>query len=288
MKICGIVVTYYPNKEVSEKNILKYLPEIDHLIIWENTPQTDSLNYKLNLKTDSNKITYAGIGYNAGISYALNYAIRFAIENGYTHLLTIDQDSEWIEFGEYKEYVALNCIDSISIPLVNNELYNGITKYQYAITSGMLVPLNVYKRIGGYWEEFMVDGIDTEFIFRATSANIRIAKILKGRLIQIFGNEHLFRRFGKEFRSLGYSPSRLFGITRSIGIIQRKYKTTLSYKKNIVLYPIKTSIVILLSPEPYKLRKIRFLWLGLLNGFLCRKHNLKNLKKYIDENESSN
>ena len=200
----------------------------------------------------------------------------------------MDQDSEWIEFGEYKEYVALNCIDSISIPLVNNELYNGITKYQYAITSGMLVPLNVYKRIGGYWEEFMVDGIDTEFIFRATSENIRIAKILKGRLIQIFGNEHLFRRFGKEFRSLGYSPSRLFGITRSIGIIQRKYKTTLSYKKNIVLYQIKTSIVILLSPEPYKLRKIRFLWLGLLNGFLCRKHNLKNLKKYIDENESSN
>lgn len=40
MKLLGVVVLYYPD-EVVWKNILTYLPYLDELVIWNNTPNSN-------------------------------------------------------------------------------------------------------------------------------------------------------------------------------------------------------------------------------------------------------
>ena len=70
MKILAIVVTYFPEKELLEKNISAFINDVDRVLIWENTPDEKKLEYRF---IDNSKIEYCGDGINS-ISHALNYA----------------------------------------------------------------------------------------------------------------------------------------------------------------------------------------------------------------------
>ena len=47
MRILAIVVTYYPEKELLKKNISAFIDHVDKVLIWENTPEQEKLNYPL-------------------------------------------------------------------------------------------------------------------------------------------------------------------------------------------------------------------------------------------------
>ena len=80
MKLACVVVLYHPSEEV-EDNIRTYLPQVDCILKWDNTPR------------------------NIGIGAALNEGVRFARANGCTHLMTMDQDSFFLP-GEMARYRA--------------------------------------------------------------------------------------------------------------------------------------------------------------------------------------
>ncbi len=80
MKLCGVVITYYPMVKEAKENILRYLPFVDHLIIWENTPREDAEQFRITLPKESqSKITYLSSGKNEGIAYPLNQAMPHLI-----------------------------------------------------------------------------------------------------------------------------------------------------------------------------------------------------------------
>ena len=45
-KILAIVVTYYPEKELLERNVQAFIDHVDKVLIWENTPSPDKLDYR--------------------------------------------------------------------------------------------------------------------------------------------------------------------------------------------------------------------------------------------------
>ena len=93
MKLLGIVILYYPDDAVV-KNIATYLAQLDELMLWDNTPATDRRDLDLDSLGDGRgKIILDGCGENLGIGSALNKAVAYARANGFTHLLTLDQDS---------------------------------------------------------------------------------------------------------------------------------------------------------------------------------------------------
>lgn len=93
MKLLGIVILYYPDDSVV-KNIVTYLAQLDELMLWDNTPATDRRDLDLDSLGDGRgKIILDGCGENLGIGSALNKAVAYARANGFTHLLTLDQDS---------------------------------------------------------------------------------------------------------------------------------------------------------------------------------------------------
>ena len=96
-KILAIVVTYYPERDLLEKNISAYIEYVDKVLIWENTPEEYKLQYRF---VEHKKVEYCGDGINS-ISHALNHAWKYAIENGYDYLLTMDQDSLWADFSSF-------------------------------------------------------------------------------------------------------------------------------------------------------------------------------------------
>lgn len=263
MKLCAIVVTYYPNVEEATENIMHYLPWVDKLIIWENTPKKDLNKYKFNFE-ESSKILYAGVGDNIGISKALNWAVDYALKNEFTHLLTMDQDSIWTNFNEYRSEIELSEGQmAFYVPLINGMINS---KNNVHITSGMIVPTVVYKKVGGYCEEFKIDVVDYEFCMRCSTFGIFPKIIKEANLKQIFGTPDVISFFGHSIICSNYSPERLFNIAKNYTILIKSYNICFTEKWTLIkFWGLKTPLKIILF-EKHKLNKIRALMQGFLSG----------------------
>ena len=103
MKILGIVVCYNPDVKELYYNIDQYIDYVDNLIIWQNSPNIEK-EFSLVVSGNINeKIKFMGKGVNQGIAYPLNIARKIILSENdkFTHLLTMDQDSTWVNFEDY-------------------------------------------------------------------------------------------------------------------------------------------------------------------------------------------
>ncbi len=229
MKILAVIVSYYPDAGLLQKNVASFIDNVDRLLIWENTPPQVAERYRLPY---DEKIGYLGEGSNVGISKALNIVRKLAAEQGCDFLLTMDQDSVWAGFDSFVSHLEGNPPFGIYGPVVKGEAPSEpFVETDYLITSGMLVPMAVYDMVGGYDEDFRVDGIDTEFIFRAMSKGVKVYHIGNCLLAQNFGERKKKRFLGKEYTFPGYPASRLFDICRNHEIIFRLYPRYSGFRK---------------------------------------------------------
>ena len=103
MRLLAVVVLYHPGKDLTG-NINSYLPQVDRLLLWDNTPGGGKEQLPLSGITHPERLEYRGCGRNVGIGTALNDAVAYAREHGYTHLLTLDQDSYFLP-GVFRQRV---------------------------------------------------------------------------------------------------------------------------------------------------------------------------------------
>lgn len=82
-KMLGVVVVYKPDTDVVE-NIKGYVPYIDKLIIWDNSPLELNLHNVImeRLHPMENKILWHGTGKNLFIAPAINFAWNYAKKIG--------------------------------------------------------------------------------------------------------------------------------------------------------------------------------------------------------------
>ena len=97
VKIAAVVITYFPDIKDTIANIGLYIHHVDKLIVWDNNTAAEGDKFRPEYDAYADKIEFMGTGKNEGIAFVLNRCIEWATGNGYTHLLTMDQDSSlWI------------------------------------------------------------------------------------------------------------------------------------------------------------------------------------------------
>lgn len=267
LKLLGIIVTYYPDLSDIKKNILQFIEEIDTLIIWENTPIEESEKYKIRLTEYDHKIIYMGTDENMCIAFALNQAVKYGKANGFTHLLTMDQDScfETGHFSNYKR-ILQNIQNELSIlgPNPNStELnYSNIPiEKPFLITSGNIVALKIFDKIGLYREDYKIDCLDYEFCFRALLNGYKCYMIGSVLLKQEFG---ILQKTKYGFYISNYTPFRLYYIARNNIKLYREYPDYIDLK-TIVSRIIKPFFKIILC-EKHKIKKLTAIIKGVVNG----------------------
>jgi len=267
MKTLAIIVTYYPNIEEVTKNILQFLDNVDTLIVWQNTPLIDNENYFVNPNLFGEKVIFMGNGKNMGIAYALNQAYELMMNEGknFTHLLTMDQDSNWVNFEEYLKVISLQSNNLIFTPNINDEIQGGeeLIKVKTCITSGAVFPIEALRIIGKFNEIYSVDCVDYDFSFKATKNNINIFKVQAAHLNQIYGQPTKSKYFNLENNI--YSSKRLFFIARNHILLWRDYPSHIDFqfKRMILSSHIFGKIIKVVFMEENKLKKI----FSILNGF---------------------
>ncbi len=272
MILHGVVVLYNPNEYILE-NIKTYIDQIEILYLIDNS---DKKNNKLidKIKNISQKCKYIDNGVNKGIAYALNLAAKQGIENKADWLLTMDQDSRFKEndLTNLIKFIIENDTKNIGIisPFHGNtELNMNFDEDKITMTSGNLLNLDVFNKVGIFLEKLFIDSVDTEYCLRLYEKGYYIKRISSVLLNHNLGEIKSYELLGKKYLSTNHAAIRRYYIMRNRLYIWNKYKDVLpSFIKKDKKNSIKEIIKIILF-EDNKVSKILYT----LKGYVDYKRN---------------
>jgi len=262
--IAAVVVVYHPDIEELIKNIRSYSGAVDKVLVWRNSP------VKFDVPEDlTSKIILAGEQKNDFMAKPLNYALDWCIRSGYDYLLTMDQDSEWVNAGLFVSR-ALSCKEkdiALFSPYVVGQYEKPEADYdaESVITSGSLVNVDIAMKLGGFREDYKIYWVDGEFCYWARH---------NGYKIRVFSDCTLLQKFGKQTKTLfgfttsNYSPIVYYFLIRNMLWMRREFPEGVSIKT--VLYTLMYSIRGILLGEKDKFHKIHNINKAILHGLFSR------------------
>lgn len=287
-EICAIIVSYEPDESIIRlyESIKKQVREV---LIVDNASSCKKSEDILKCLSKDVKIIYNDKNY--GVAKALNQGAKYAIDNNYKWLLTLDQDSEFIE-GTYKlllsSYEKLEDKDKVMLlapqykekidsceiktntqncllPSVENIIWKNTN---FVITSGSLIKTEVFDLIGFFEEKLFIDKIDVDFCFKLRK---------KGYECKITSNVNFLHELGKPvyksfLKIANLSPERRYYSSKNAVYMIRKYffyapfnMTFMLLRSSLLFAPLK-----ILFFEKQKLIKIKKIYKGLIDGLLNR------------------
>ena len=262
--IAAIVVLYNPDIEDVFKNIRTYCKTVDKVLLWRNSPVTISVPSDMR-----DIILLMGTEKNEYMARPLNYAIDWCLENGYDHLLTMDQDSEWVNAAHFiSRALSLPDKDIAQIsPYVVGQYAKPEADYdaESVITSGSLVDVQVAKKLGGFREDYKIYWVDGEFCYWARINGYRNRVLHDCFLIQKFGKQTK-TLFG--FTTSNYSPIVYFFLVRNMLWMKREFPEGVSIKT--ICYTLMYNVRGILLGEKNKLRKIHSINKGIFHGLFLK------------------
>ncbi|MBQ1866508.1 MAG: hypothetical protein II151_06245, partial [Bacteroidales bacterium] len=259
------IVTYNPDMEVLRRNISAFIDGVGKLLVWRNSPLDEAAVTAGNPQWAS-KIEFCGTGENSGLPKAYNYAWKTAAAEGFTHLLTMDQDSCFTDFPAYFA-LAEKVPDCICGPTINDRtLPSEIIEDYTLINSGLLIPLTAAEKIGGWREDFFLDGVDMEFLFHAKAIGVKSCHLNAGHLVHALGKKATKKFLGKSYTIFDYPPKRLYEIYRNPIIVRRTYPSCTQELRRFLRKDNRERIVRILLGEKDKCEKMRAICKGIRDG----------------------
>lgn len=169
------VILYNPKQE-DIANILTYVNKVKKVYVFDNTEGKSNENLFQNFEN----VSYFWDNENKGIAVRLNEGCKKAIAENFEYLLTMDQDSSFLEenIDQYfndilnfkeKEKVAVYGLeyDKEYINVLKDQI--SFEKKDHLITSASVMNLKLYKIIDGFDENLFIDGVDIDYCYAAMS-----------------------------------------------------------------------------------------------------------------------
>ena len=227
LEIAGIVTLYNPtDKDI--KNIATYIDDIDKLYVIDNTEGKD--NEKRIPK--NKKITYIFKNNNVGVATALNMGADYAIKDGFKYLLTMDQDTTFKSgvIDKLKEVINNTDMKKVGIvsPWLNTRLRDVKPKEEFddphdVMTSGSILNLDIYKKIGGFKDWMFIDGIDIEYCMNLHKNGYKIKRVNTVEIDHNLG-DIFYRSVGRKlFLCTNHAAFRRYYIMRNYHYIKDMY-----------------------------------------------------------------
>ena len=294
IKLAACVVLYNPDDTIFE-NILTYGNYVDKLIVVDNSLKRNKfLIDKLNEVFES-KLIYINNNDNLGIATALNQACDKAIELQFKWILTMDQDSSFINFDHYKKCLEkVQNVNNVALLAANtdkegysnfdiNECSCNYREDKFSvITSANIVNLEYFEEIGRFNDKLFIDMVDYDYCLRI---NIKKFKILyfpdvfvEHKLGEVHLRTNIFTR--KKKYKTEHNAQRAYYIARNSLYLSKNYgkyfpkEFGMLHILNIVFIHDVTKILLY---EIDKWNKLKAKFIGLYH-FLINRYGKYNLK----------
>lgn len=194
-KICnesiaaGIVVYNPDETERLMKCLESILQQVERVYVFDNSTQTLDISFP-------KEVVYQTEHNNLGIAFALNRIMEQARNDGYTWVITMDQDSVLPNdlVSEYKKNILEPDVGIICPQVIDSRrAYMEINKepakeyIDECITSGSCTSVEIWERVGGFDEWLFIDLVDNEFCKRLVVSGYKILRLNKLVINQEFG-----------------------------------------------------------------------------------------------------
>lgn len=278
-RMLGVVTLYNFDSKAAAENIKRYIHDLDALIIWDNSPLEKGLKDGVLqlLGEEADKVVWHGDGINSCIAPAINFAWKYAKENGFNLLLIMDQDSKWENFASYRKDVeCLYAKESMIFTpfVVGCDFFDrsvSIHPRWMFINSGSIIPVEILESIGGIDEQaFPLDAIDYDMAFNVQKKGYKIVCLTAHSLFHTLGD---YKRMGIfKMRTSNYGCERRYSIMRSHVICYRKHRkgALLAYKKHFFKIFLYDAPMRILLAEPDKVNRFKAFVKGLISGLKYR------------------
>ncbi len=272
-RYCGVVVWFNPDKnEIS--NINSYIDEIEKLYIVDNSLVDNGVILeKFDFKK---KCEYIALKKNTGLAHALNLGCNKAIIDGFTYVLTMDQDSIFEDGAvrklkvkmndKYHEY-AIICPNVISLYWDDKDECEKIayTRWSrteecdlnWAMTSGCLMSLNDYLSVGGFDEEMFIAHLDIDIGIKFNLIDKKILMIGNAVIMQHFGNSQPRKILWKTVHPSFASPARTYYLFRNQMYLEKKYGKEIKKYIGVSLWKFVVKILLF---ESDKIKKVQMMF----------------------------
>lgn len=272
-KIPATVIWYNPDTENIE-NIKTYIDYVEKVYIIDNSMNN---NKKLCSSLNNNKIEYVYNKKNLGIAKALNLACEKAISDGFKWILTMDQDSSFSSNDINEYFKSFDNIEKKNTGIFSPKhiLKNDINKIRddkkfleidHVMTSGNLLNLSAWEKIGKFDENLFIDEVDSEICFRMIENDYKVIQMNRIKMFHELGSLEKRNFFIKKISVLNHNYIRKYYIMRNKFYMFKKYK---KYRIRYVYYILNDFFKVIFY-EKDKLRKLQYMFRG-INDFFKNK-----------------
>lgn len=278
-KICATIITYNCGESFINTFNSVY-NQVNKVVIVDNGSKKSTIDLLEKLKKEY-PIELILCKENLGIAVALNKGVKYALDNGYDWVMTLDHDSNLKKDMAKKLLEAYYRIDEEKrekvVSLLPRYIELGLdqerqdarytnTDIQYVeggITSGNLVNRKAFEKVGYFDEKLFIDFVDYDFCFRIKEKGLDIVEVANAILYHRIGDTKSGRFFFKKVSATNHSATRRYYITRNRIYCWKKYKgivdKSIKFDKSCA---VKEAVKILLYEEE-KLLKMKMILKGI-------------------------
>lgn len=285
--ICAVIVTYHPQGDfLARLRAVKH--QVASMVIVDNASHGAALAC-LNEAAKRLEIPVIRNESNQGVGAALNQGANWAVDNGFSWLLTLDQDTHVAEefiptllqsYWEFSNRERIAVIGSSFVDPVTNaqsvivagDKNRPWKEVETAITSGSLISLAAFRTIRPFREDFFVDCVDFEYCLRARSMGFHVLMACKPLMQHSIGAATCHSLPWKITATSNHSPARRYYMTRNQIVLARRYFWTEPKWIISMLYRHLKETILLCLFEQNVASKLKSIALGAWDGLSSNLH----------------
>jgi len=271
-KIAGVIIVYFPDFNKLIFNIDSYINNIERLFVVFNSPvKPEDIN---RLQSKYSKIQLIFNSENFGIAQVLNKTALQSLNLGYEWLLTMDQDSYFRDDLFFTTFlkndtknVAIYSPTPVTCSEIKIENSDDTEEVLGVITSGNLLNLKIWKKLGGFEEKLFIDEVDNDYCLKAVSNGFKIISFTNIPLIHELGRKKEASLLNKKYIITIHPPVRSYYIFRNNLYVFSKYKNVFpKFVRNRKIMLLKNFVKILLFSSE-RVENIRYIIRGIRDYF---------------------
>lgn len=273
--VASVVVLFNPDKNII-KNISSYIDCVEKIYVVDNSNFSNA-----NLFQDlpfAHKLEYIFNNDNLGIAKALNIGCEFAVKQGMKWILTMDQDSKFLNLNDDIIHQIYKMKDDSIALYYPNYLIDGVIYDKYikennepivVMTSGNLLNLMVYEKVNGFDDKLFIDYVDIDYCLKLKKHGYKIQNLPAAILKHELGHSKYKSFFSFQVIVTNHSSLRRYYITRNRLYVRKKYRyiSTVFYQAEKRVFVNDFFKIILFEGD--KFSKIK----SIINGYLDYKNN---------------
>lgn len=220
---CAVIVTYHPDEGFAGR-LERVRSQFPLVIVVDNGSLSSVMP---DAQAGLPQVYLVANQTNLGIAAALNQGVELAKQRGFEWVVTLDQDTvvatEMLAtfIDVYRRSGGGNVMIGSNYRDVHRRRnYIQCTNAYFMerktlITSGTLVPLELFDAIGFFREDYFIDSVDHEFCLRARAHGCRILISCSAVMEHNIGAHVAGASRLRQFMSVSHSPTRKYFIARN-------------------------------------------------------------------------